>query len=283
MSPDPNPTEEAFIHYNNSVPGLVVLCQGLKTASGGLFIDVDSDPWKSMPRDHSKPKAKMFRQEVMRRHRVLDINSPKPRSNHWTVEKCQQFLDDNPITNADEISFLKSKIEEHKVIQEAAKAARSMEVDASEKNWVGKVPYLRLIHCLVDHDDIKMAYLRRHDIDNTRISLDNRNSDVRQPTVYELIADRWNDPTFAPETEVFPDLHPDFIFSQFLSFDLFCELAAASPQRVKDKLQSLNVTLSRVVSNWERSGQGDGGILDDDDDDENTGYEPNSRHNHRDN
>ena len=178
MTAELNPTEAAFTYYNNSVPGLVVLCQGLKTASGELLIDVDCDPWKSLPREHSKPKAKMFRQEVMRRQQVLSISFPKPRSNNLTVEKCQQFLDDNPITNADEFSFLKRKIEEHKVIQEAAKAARSMEVDASGKNWVGKVPYLRLIHCLVDDDAIKMAYLRRHDIDSTRTALDNRNSDV---------------------------------------------------------------------------------------------------------
>jgi hypothetical protein len=41
-------------------------------------------------------------------------------------------------------------------------------------NWRGKLPHLRLIHCLVQ-DDIKMAYLRRADA-LTRLQLDSRNS-----------------------------------------------------------------------------------------------------------
>ena len=63
-------------------------------------------------------------------------------------------------------------------------------------------------------------------------------------------------------------MHPDFMTSQVLTFDLVCDLVAAIPQRVKDKFQSLNVTLSRVVGMWERSGQGDGGVVDDEEDEE---------------
>lgn len=63
--------------YNNSVKGLVVLCQGLKSPSGESLIDVDNDPWKAMAREHAKPKAKMFTDEVMRRHDVLQPNLSK--------------------------------------------------------------------------------------------------------------------------------------------------------------------------------------------------------------
>ena len=264
--PEVHPTLTAYMQHNNSVQGLVVLCQGLKSLTGEDLINIDNDPWKAMPREDAKPKAKMFREEVIRRHQVLNLTCPKPRSKNWTIEKCQQWLDENPITNHDEIEYLQEKIKEHKEIQEEANKARLSEIEALEKNWVGKFPYLRLIHCLVDDDTIKHAYLRRNDIDDSRISLDNRNSDTRGQTVFDLLADRWNDPLFEPETEALPDLHPDFSFSEILTFDLVADMAKATPQRVKDKLQSLNVALTRVINMWERSGQGDGGRVDDGDD-----------------
>ncbi len=88
-----HPTKEALMKHNNS--GLVVLCQRIETQSGDDLINVDYDPWKAMPREHSKAKAKMFREEVVRRHDVLHLAFPKPRSNNWTMETCQQWLDKN--------------------------------------------------------------------------------------------------------------------------------------------------------------------------------------------
>ena len=87
---DVHPTMAACIKHNHSVQGLVVLCQGLKNQSGEALINIDDNPWKGMPREHAKPKAKMFREEVMRRYAVLNPPCPKPRSKNWTIEKCQQ-------------------------------------------------------------------------------------------------------------------------------------------------------------------------------------------------
>ena len=273
VPPSPHPTEASLIRHNNTVAGLVVLCQGLQTASGEGLINIDEEPWNALPREHTKPKARLFREEVLRRHEVFCHPPPKPRTKNWTVEKCQQWLDKNPISNHDEVEYLNSKIHEHKKVQEEANAARKREMDALERNWVGKYPYLRLIHCLVDDDSIKHAYLRRNDMNTSRLALDNRNSDVREPTVYELIAEKWNNPLFEPLTEALSDLHPDFEFSEKLTFDLVANMAKATPERVKDKLQSLNVSLTRVIAMWEQSGQGDGGKLLDEDDHENNDRE----------
>ncbi len=35
-----------------------------------------------------------------------------------------------------------------------AQAERQEEMDTVEKKWTGKVPYLRLIHALVDNDEV---------------------------------------------------------------------------------------------------------------------------------
>ena len=37
-------------------------------------------------------------------------------------------------------------------------------------------------------------------------------------------------------------------------------LSPATPDKVQEKLSTMNVNLVRIVQNWERSGQGDGGI-----------------------
>ncbi len=125
---------------------------------------------------------------------------------------------------------------------------------------------MRLIHCLVDNDRTKQAYLQRNDLDTSCLSLENRNSDIREPTVFEMISDCWNDPCFEPLTEELPDLHPDFQFSEKMSFDLVFDMAKATLQKIKDKLQSLNFSLTQIVAMWKQSRQGDGGKLVDEED-----------------
>ena len=49
--------------------------------------------------------------------------------------------------------------------QEAANTTQQSEMHTLECNWVGKYPYMQLIHCLVDNDNIKHAYLCCNDID----------------------------------------------------------------------------------------------------------------------
>ncbi len=116
--------------------------------------------------------------------------------------------------NIDEIYYLKTKIAEHKRLQEEVNAAKLLEIEAYEKNWVGKYPYMRWIHCPVDNDRIKHDYLRRHDLDTSRLSLENWNSDIRETTAFEMILDCWHDPPFEPLSEELPGLYPDFQFSE---------------------------------------------------------------------
>jgi hypothetical protein len=69
--------------------------------------------------------------------------------------------------------------------------------------WYGPIPMLRLIMALVDSDKIRHAYTKRNNISNERIVLDNQKSlEKRSRTVWEFVADKWNDIKFEPETEV---------------------------------------------------------------------------------
>ena len=56
VPPSPHPTEASLIRHNNTVAGLVVLCQGLQTASGEGLINIDEEPWNALPRSIQNQK-----------------------------------------------------------------------------------------------------------------------------------------------------------------------------------------------------------------------------------
>jgi len=151
-------------------------------------------------------------------------------------------------------------------VQERGEAARS-------GNWRAPVAQLRVILALVQ-DDIKSVYLRRADA-QSRQQLDARNSSVRQRTVFELISDRWNDPSFNPVAAP-STCHVDFTEEIDCSHEQVADMMEATPQKVENLLTQMRSDLLRIIRNWEQSGQGEGGrvnvpeddILSDSDDDE---------------
>ena len=104
--------------------------------------------------------------------------------------------------------------------------------------------------------------MKRNDIiSNERIVLDNQKSiEKRARTVWELVADKWNDIEFEPETEVFEELHSEYSRPIKIPHHKVALLSLATPDKVQEKISTMNVLLQRLIRNWERSGQGDGGI-----------------------
>ena len=91
------------------------------------------------------------------------------------------------------------------------KAEKERALGGGGASWHGKFPMLRLIHVLLGHDNIKSAYLTHHDLPSGRMAIGNRNTiKVRTGTVWQMLANKWNDPNFLPVTGIFLDLHPDF-------------------------------------------------------------------------
>jgi hypothetical protein len=84
-----------------------------------------------------------------------------------------------------------------------------------------------------------------YDISNERIVLDNQKSTEKRAK--ELVADKWNDIEFEPETEVLDELHSNYSLPIKISHNKVALLSLATPDKVQEKI-------------WERSGQGDGGI-----------------------
>jgi hypothetical protein len=127
-------------------------------------------------------------------------------------------------------------------------------------SWVGIAPICRLIHCLVDFDEHKRMFLSRHDAMD-RSALDDRNSqESRRLTVWDLVANKWNDVEFAPTTEALPEEHP-FHYPTFaspinLSHTLVGRMSKATPSKCEQKFASMMVLIKRTIFSFKRSGEG---------------------------
>jgi hypothetical protein len=64
-----------------------------------------------------------------------------------------------------------TEIEKHGVVAEKAAAKRLSNAEALDggKKWQGKYPMLCMMHALLDHNEIKRAYLTRHDLPSGQI------------------------------------------------------------------------------------------------------------------
>jgi hypothetical protein len=85
--------------------------------------------------------------------------------------------------------------------------------------------------CLIE-DDIKPVFLKR-DAALTRLEFDGRNSDTHNSTMYEIISERWNSPTFIPIIPRNP-VHEDFLDETDCGHSVVSGLAKATPLKVCD-------------------------------------------------
>jgi hypothetical protein len=165
----------------------------------------------------------------------------------------------HPIEGDGDVEFLHNEIARFKGTVTAATACQQ---EATSGQWRGSIPYLRLILCLTQ-DNIKHAFLRRG-APLSRQQFDARNSDQREQTVYEMIADLWNDETFNPVLQP-SEVHSDFQLATDCSYEKVKTLVPATASKVENYLSSMRADLNRMIGNWERSGQGDAGYVAGDD------------------
>jgi hypothetical protein len=187
------------------------------------------------------------------------------RPKNWSMPQCLKWLNDHPIVGEHDVAFMKRAVGKFssKVIHEQEEAQELQQQQQQQQqqqdaigSWRGKAPYLHLVHVLLE-DDVRNAYLCRADA-QTRLQLDSRNSEIREPIAWEMIADRWNDATFNPFTRV-SDCHSDFAVSIDCSHPAVSTLTPAMVIKVENILTGWCATLHRIIELWERSGQGDGG------------------------
>ena len=189
--------EGLFLSKKSSFRCTVVISVGLANNEGADLIDLDSDPWKSIPVTTMKPQKEDYADQIIRRYVAEDLanriglkRSPKPRA--WDKPKMLTQLQKYPITYADEVKYVTTVVLVRKEAAErfaASKAAVKEVQDNVGGAWYGPLPMLCLIMALVDSDELRCVYMCRKNISNARIVMDNQKStEKRATTVWELLA-----------------------------------------------------------------------------------------------
>jgi hypothetical protein len=265
--------EMFYVSQNQSLKALALLSLGLKNSDGTPTFDPAVLPWSAALRPTAlKMTSSELRAEVARRSAGAEV---VPRPSQWKLVKLTDWLEKNPITCAGDIAFIRATIAHRISVAERSKSAQldavatRQEVANKGSKWYGKYPHLRLIHAVIDDEVIKAAYKRHLHVPSGRMALENRRTtEAVQSNVWFLVAKKWNDVSFSPTTSV-KDSHSDFSQPISIPFDAVLEFMAATPEKVEERWNSMNLALKRAITNWERSGQGDGGVVElDDDDDE---------------
>jgi hypothetical protein len=267
--------ERVLVEHSNRLTILAALCIGLEeiddNGSKKPLLDFNEAPFTSLKKKEIKPSLDCLREEVKRRSDLAPSNPTKaPKPNGWNAAKCIEWLKENPILSDDDIAFLHRKVMEVREVVANGTTQKSVNQESdgdreTGNKWIGPLPYLRLIHCLLE-DDIKEAFLRRHR-SKTIQEIDARRSDVRPDDVHDLIANKWNSSTFNPKTMV-SNCHYDYAQEIDIGYEVTRDFSRATPTKVKDKLAKMKSDLTSIISKWERSGQGDGGTIEESDEDD---------------
>ena len=118
---------------------------------------------------------------------------------------------------------------------------------------------IRLVHCVM-HDEVKPHYICRNQA-MTQCQLDDCNSTDCPLTAYEIIVNKWNDDSFNPLLSIL-EVHLDFAHPINITHAAVANLADATASKVEDLLTQIRTSLICIISDCEKSGQGEGGVQD---------------------
>jgi hypothetical protein len=190
---------------------------------------------------------KMVIQELSRRNATNKLNA-----NNKKFEELFDMLHENPL-DGDDKDFVISSVSEY--LKEIASAVK--DADDKKRFSGGRAEVtdrLRWMLTIDLCDEIREAYLKVQDV-LTRQELDARNSDSAGKDFHDLVAAKFNDETWVPQTSAKPDLH-----SFFLS-PIQCEKReyfSLTKEKSKSLLLDYKHKLNEICKRYELSGNGAG-------------------------
>ncbi len=263
----PNTKSDAEIEYIQSYMSLAKLCTlsiGLVETDGSPLFDPTAQPWCSVKNKKSvRPLVGMIVAEIKRcGKKIYSDEKEIPKSTYWDKTKKIKWLQDNPTKCPKEVAFLQKEILQMKncLLQSIAKKAKLQKELQSKLNWRSSGPcHLRLMHALVEN---KEKYIKQ-DSPLSRTQLDARNSiEHADSSVWVDTANTYNNPSFNPQSMI-SECHSDYNVSHDLSFLAVEPYHPATVEMVKERVTAYRTGAIRVVTDWEASGQGNGGCLGD--------------------
>jgi hypothetical protein len=196
-----------------------------------------------------KPFAIDLEKEIERRLAEDQDKAAPPKMTLKSATLAAQWLKDNPPKVLDEdLGYLQDKILSLRTKLEAARQAEP------KAKWCGYLPYLRLYEAIFCNEETMSAFHHRHDA-MTRLQLDARNSAQRDPTPYEVIAQKFNDTAFNPVSEICP-WHYHFEAQHDLSWETV-NVSPITSQQVRERLTDVCGKLTRMNKNFCQSGRGE--------------------------
>ena len=256
-----------YAESNRSLKVLVVMSRGLVDEAGEPLFDENAEPWcKVNPREWQSSRDDLGKEISRRWEDYVGKVEGKPRPKQWKKPAMLEWLINNPIatlgdgdgtTRDADCIFLRYQMGEFKKLRFESIAEKVQQQELLAGNWVGPDPIIRLFHCVVDHSHILQKFLTRLQ-SMSRLSLENRNSELsRDVSVWEDVSNMWNDPDYTATTELFNNNFEQ----REIPHSKVATLAKATPQKCEGKFNAVVLNLKRIITMWERSGQGEGGFL----------------------
>jgi hypothetical protein len=173
-------SKKIYESLGNSKKVLITLCLGLKaTGTNGLvsgpLIDLETSPWSMENKQGTKPSNSDLAVEVQRRQKVLTPpenginNSLKKlflmKQKNKKREALLEWLDSFPISEQSCVLFLTSEAERvADILQHAIDEDKETAISLKHGAWSGRIPFLRLIHCITECDLTRHAFLHRNNV-----------------------------------------------------------------------------------------------------------------------
>jgi hypothetical protein len=260
--------QKHYVASGNNKKVLVCMAQGLSSPSGEEIADLNC-PILFSTLGNKKLSNHLPRKQdlVDERKRRLTIMASqglcgKEKKNLNTKSDYLTWLRMNPVMTSASVQFIQREIKNLRQVKADAASARVREVrERGGKQWSGLAPYLRLIHSLVDFEDIREAYvLSFNQLTRKEIDARNNSDERRAPVnVWRLIADKFNDRSFNPESQLMGSVWHEFGSKIDLSYDaVVVKMGELPEQKEKDKLTSLRAKLNICICDHKASGNGDG-------------------------
>ena len=263
--------EEYFVKQQKGIRTIVAMSIGLDNGRKGkfgedMFENDDRFPQQLNKRRSNKqnkdqpkkwkPSVNILVGEIKRRKK--EYYKSNKGSSEMKKDKAFEWLIEHPINFSSHIKWVLKKINE---FFDATAAAKKEVIDTRRDQWHGVVPFLRMIHCIFDFDDIRAALQKSFTV-MTRTEIDGRyDDDHARDNPWEMIAEKWNDPEYNIKTSVYGHLHNDYRQTIDLSHSKVAGMGTLTPDKAKKKFYKLKNEMVIVKMKWERSGNGDGSFL----------------------
>jgi hypothetical protein len=106
--------KKVYLESINSKKLLFLMSVGLTDQGCSIFY-LDRDPWNTLKKRDIKPSRSEYAQEVCRRCILLNIQ-PIPKTANWGSRKCIEWLTTNPLTDEQDVLFLKNEVQKIEVL-----------------------------------------------------------------------------------------------------------------------------------------------------------------------